>query len=111
MSLRASWWSARMSGHNSRTSRRLWPCCGPVSTRWSSSVHAEEITQTRRAQVGGAERAEKIRTYNFPQDRVTDHRISSTYHGLEQILDGDLDDIMDALMAWEQGVLLEKVLA
>ena len=73
--------------------------------------HVEEITQTRRAQVGGAERAEKIRTYNFPQDRVTDHRISSTYHGLEQILDGDLDDIMDALMAWEQGVLLEKVLA
>jgi len=73
--------------------------------------HAAEITQDRRTQVGSADRAEKIRTYNFPQDRVTDHRISTSFHGMEQILDGGLDEIIDALVAWEQGRLLEGVLA
>lgn len=73
--------------------------------------HAAEITRDRRAQVGSADRSEKIRTYNFPQDRVTDQRISTSFHGIPQILDGDLDDIIDALVAWEQGQLLEGVLA
>jgi peptide chain release factor 1 len=72
---------------------------------------AAEITQDRRTQVGSADRAEKIRTYNFPQDRITDHRISSSFHGMPRILDGDLDEIIAALVAWEQGVLLERVLA
>ena len=57
---------------------------------------AEAKTQgeTRRAQIGGAKRAEKIRTYNFPQDRVTDHRIKKSWHGIEKIMDGELDDII-----------------
>ncbi len=61
-----------------------------------------EITETRRAQVGTGERAEKIRTYNFPQDRVTDHRIGLTAHHLPSILDGDLDAIIDALILADQ---------
>ncbi len=73
--------------------------------------HAAEITQDRRAQVGSADRAEKIRTYNFPQDRVTDHRISASFHGMPRILDGELDEIIDALVAWEQSRSLEEVLA
>ena len=73
--------------------------------------HAAEITQDRRAQVGSADRAEKIRTYNFPQDRVTDHRISASFHGMPRILDGELDEIIDALVAWEQSRSLEQVLA
>jgi len=57
----------------------------------------EKITAERRSQVGTAERADKIRTYNFPQDRVTDHRIGITLHGLEQIMMGELDPLIDAL--------------
>src|SRR3990170_193790 len=57
----------------------------------------EEVGSPRRSQVGSGERAEKIRTYNFPQDRVTDHRIGYTRHNLPGLLDGDLDDVVDAL--------------
>jgi len=57
----------------------------------------EALSEERRSQVGTAERSEKIRTYNFPQDRLTDHRIGLTVHGLSRRLDGELDDIFDAL--------------
>jgi peptide chain release factor 1 len=59
---------------------------------------AEQVEKTRRAQVGTGERSEKIRTYNFPQDRVTDHRIGLTLHNLQAILDGELDDLIEALI-------------
>jgi len=61
-----------------------------------------EIAQQRRSQVGTGDRSEKIRTYNFPQNRVTDHRIGLTLHRLDQVLDGDLDEIVDALIAANQ---------
>ncbi|MBM4432770.1 MAG: peptide chain release factor 1 [Chloroflexi bacterium] len=69
----------------------------------------EEITADRRAQVGSGERSEKIRTYNFPQDRVTDHRIGLTLHNLPRILQGDLDELIDSLATSEQA-RLEKQL-
>jgi peptide chain release factor 1 len=65
-----------------------------------------EIAEARRRQVGSAERSEKIRTYNFPQDRVTDHRIGKTLHDLPRVLDGDLDDLIDALADSERHVSL-----
>ena len=58
-----------------------------------------EIAEARRRQVGTGERSEKIRTYNFPQDRVTDHRIGVTRHDLPRVLDGDLDEFIEALIA------------
>jgi peptide chain release factor 1 len=56
----------------------------------------------RRSQIGSAERSEKIRTYNFPQSRLTDHRIGLTVHNLQAILDGDLDDVIQALVTDHQ---------
>jgi peptide chain release factor 1 len=70
-----------------------------------------EIDQQRRKQIGTGERAEKIRTYNIPQDRVTDHRINTTFHNLPQILDGDLSAIIDALLSQEQVKQLESILS
>ncbi len=57
-----------------------------------------EIADRRRSQVGSGDRSERIRTYNFPQGRVTDHRIGLTLYKIEQITDGDLDEIIDALI-------------
>ena len=61
-----------------------------------------EIAQQRKSQVGTGDRSEKIRTYNFAQNRVTDHRIGLTLHRLDQVLQGDLDEIIDALIAANQ---------
>ena len=72
---------------------------------------AAEITQIRRAQVGTAERSEKIRTYNYPQDRITDHRINSNFHGIPRVMEGELDDIIDSLVAWEEEQNLGYALA
>ncbi|HHS97822.1 MAG TPA: peptide chain release factor 1 [Chloroflexi bacterium] len=69
----------------------------------------EEIAATRRNQVGTGERSEKIRTYNFPQNRVTDHRIGLTIYRLPDVLDGDLDLIIDALIAHEQEERLKEM--
>ena len=68
---------------------------------------SESIDKERRMQVGSGQRAEKIRTYNFPQNRVTDHRINSSFHSLQQILDGDLDEIIEDLISKEQVEQLE----
>ncbi len=70
-----------------------------------------ETSQARRAQVGSGERSEKIRTYNFPQDRLTDHRVNLTVHGLDEILDGGIDNIIDAVATAEQARLLEESVA
>jgi peptide chain release factor 1 len=65
-----------------------------------------EIASERRSQVGSGERSEKIRTYNFPQSRVTDHRVNLTAHNLDQVLGGDLREFTDALAAEEKRELL-----
>jgi|UniRef100_A0A7C4XG52 peptide chain release factor 1 len=67
-----------------------------------SEKKAKEIENQRRRQIGTGERSEKIRTYNFPQNRVTDHRIGLTLYNLQNILDGELDELIDALKKYER---------
>ncbi|GAP61859.1 peptide chain release factor 1 [Ardenticatena maritima] len=69
----------------------------------------EEISSARRSQVGTGERSEKIRTYNFPQNRVTDHRIGLTLYKLDQVLDGDLDEFIDELATTDQARRLAEL--
>jgi peptide chain release factor 1 len=67
----------------------------------------KELGESRLAQVGTGERAEKIRTYNFPQDRVTDHRIGQSFSNIPGLLDGDLDRVVDALTIFDNAERLE----
>ena len=68
-----------------------------------------ELGESRLAQVGTGERAEKIRTYNFPQDRITDHRISQNFSNLPGLLDGDMDRMIEALIIYDNTERLESV--
>jgi len=69
---------------------------------------ADERGEQRRSQIGTGERAEKIRTYNFPQDRVTDQRIQLTLHSLPGLLEGDLDRLIEPLMEADQAERLAR---
>ena len=68
-----------------------------------------ELGESRLAQVGTGERAEKIRTYNFAQDRVTDHRIGQNFSNLPGMLDGDIDRLIEALIVYDNAERLEAV--
>ena len=68
-----------------------------------------EVSQARRAQVGSGDRSERVRTYNFPQDRVTDHRTAYTRHNLDAVLDGEIDDLIESMIAREQEMKLAEV--
>ena len=70
-----------------------------------------ERSAFRKNQVGTGERSEKIRTYNFPQDRVTDHRAGETVHGIERLMDGELDPLLGRLIAWDREQILQEMAA
>lgn len=74
--------------------------------RAQEEQHAE-ISASRRSMVGSGDRSERIRTYNFPQSRMTDHRINMTLHTLERILDGEIDPVVDALVTSHQAAMLQ----
>ena len=68
----------------------------------------KQITEERRSQIGSGDRSEKIRTYNFPQNRLTDHRIGLTIHQLDRVMDGKIDDVIEALIAYHQAEKLKQ---
>jgi peptide chain release factor 1 len=70
----------------------------------------QEIAASRRSMVGSGDRSERIRTYNFPQSRLTDHRINLTVHTLERVLEGELDAIVDALITSHQAEALKAAI-
>jgi peptide chain release factor 1 len=72
------------------------------------SEQEQEISEERRKQVGTGDRSERIRTYNFPQGRVSDHRVGLTLYKLQEVLNGDLDDIITPLIAHFQSEALKK---
>jgi peptide chain release factor 1 len=76
---------------------------------YERALHEQQagLAADRRAQVGTGERSEKVRTYNFPQGRVTDHRIKLTTHDLQGVLEGGLDEFTEALVADERRRQLE----
>lgn len=82
-----------------------------LKSRLYDKLRAEkdsEYAQNRRGQIGSGDRSERIRTYNFPQGRVTDHRIGLTLYKIDDVLDGDLDEVIDALLLAEQAEKLKE---
>ena len=69
----------------------------------------DERAENRRGQVGSGDRSERIRTYNFPQGRLTDHRINLTLYKLDQVMQGDLDEVIDGLIAADQAEKLAEM--
>jgi peptide chain release factor 1 len=72
---------------------------------------ADAIRDERRSMVKAGDRSEKIRTYNFPQNRLSDHRIGLTLYSLDRVIEGDLGELIEALGAWHQAALLEGELS
>ena len=94
---RASSSRCRTRRASCRTARRRCACCARASTSARVAEQQAELAADRRAQVGTGDRAEKIRTYNYGERRVTDHRIKLTAHNLDEVLEGELDEFTAAL--------------
>ena len=104
---RAWSWRCRRSVRSIATAPRRWRFCARASSTPETRSSRPSAAQERRSQVGSGDRSQRIRTYNFPQGRVTDHRINLTLYSLDRIMDGEgLDEIVDALTAERQAELL-----
>ena len=101
--------SPRARNRSTRTAPALCRCCARASSTWSGRSRRTAALAERKGQVGSGDRSERIRTYNFPQGRVTDHRINLTLYKLDKVLDGEaLDEVVDALIADDQARKLSE---
>ena len=94
---RASSSSARTTARSTAIARRRWRCWPRASLDKERRERQQKEAATRKSLIGSGDRSERIRTYNFPQGRVTDHRINLTLYKIDAIMDGDLDELIDAL--------------
>ena len=95
------------SQHKNRAKAMAW-LAAKLQDQQEAAAH-KEISETRKLLVGSGDRSERIRTYNFPQGRLTDHRINLTLYKLDAVMAGDLDEIIDALTAETQAALLAEM--
>ena len=93
---------ARTSVPSCRTARGPWRCCARGCRRWPRRRRRRKASADRRSQVRTVDRSERIRTYNYPENRISDHRIGYKAYNLSAVLDGDLGDLLDALAAAER---------
>ena len=105
---RALWSPARRSAARYRTGKSAWRMLASKLYEIEQERVESATIAARRSQVGSGMRNERIRTYNFPQGRVTDHRIGLTLYKLDSIMNGDLDEIIDALMTQDQADRLQR---
>ena len=91
--------NARTTARSTATRPRRWPCWRRGCARRSAPSAPRKEAATRKGLIGSGDRSDRIRTYNFPQGRLTDHRINLTLYKLQAILDGDLDEVIAALQA------------
>jgi len=75
----------------------------------ATAAQNSEVAADRKSQIGSGDRSERIRTYNFPQGRVTDHRVGLTLHKLDFVLNGELDEILNALITADQAEKMKQV--
>ena len=90
---------ARTSARSCRTGPAPWRCCARGCRRWPTRRRPTEASADRRSQVRTVDRSERVRTYNYPENRISDHRIGYKSYDLDRVLDGDLDAVLDALRA------------
>ena len=105
--LRRATWRAPKAPSTAQT----W-ACGRVCARLLDVLEGErqaQLSEQRRAQIGSGDRSERIRTYNFPQSRLTDHRIQFTLYKLEEIMTGKLDEVVEALSLADRTAKLQAV--
>ena len=94
--------AARTSARSCRTGPARWRCCGRGCRRIAEEEAAAKASADRRSQVRTVDRSERIRTYNFPENRISDHRVGYKAYNLRAVLDGDLDGVLTALAAAER---------
>jgi peptide chain release factor 1 len=105
----ASWPNARTTDPSTATKPRPCRCWRPASKSKERSERAAKEAATRKGLIGSGDRSDRIRTYNFPQGRLTDHRINLTLYKLSQIMEGELDDVVTALQVARGAELLAEL--
>ena len=100
-----------MTARNTATAPRRWRYWRHALPQSKNASSNKKVASTRKSLIGSGDRSERIRTYNFPQGRITDHRINLTLYKIDAIMDGDLSELINALTTEHQTELLAELAA